>query len=355
MKQRYIRLSHLTLILALLIGVFILASYVNRPNQNANDINASGTYVRGCPEKDCYPSLDSPKFLTAEEGDMVWSDDDEVLGLVYGGIAKAYPLKIINYHHIVNDRFEDEPIAITRCGLCDTGIAYKRAIKGRETEFGVLGTLLNSCLVLYDRGTNTSWTQIGGNAIEGELVGEKLIPIEMEHVTWGQWKEMHPDTLVLSKDTGFSKNYEFDIVKVSGYTTNEEIHFPIPNNDTRLHPKAVVFGIEINDKFKAYPKEEVTNVRFINDKLGGKNILVLSDLKTDLVRVFSREMGGKVLSFEFRDGEILDIETGSRWNFDGEAISGENKGKRLEKLEALEIYWFAWAAYHPTTDLFLVV
>ncbi len=355
MKSRYAILSfRLAVILVVLVGAFTLVSYMGRSNQDSIDINASGTYIRGCPEKDCFPSVDQPEFLTVEEGGRVWSDDDRVIGLVYGGVAKAYPLKIINYHHIVNDRFGDEPIAVTRCVLCDTSIAYKSVIGGEETELGVLGTLLDSCLVLYDRGSNTSWTQVGGDAIEGDLAGEKLRAIEMEQMTWGQWKEMHPDTLVLSKNTGFFKAYEVDIMGGSGYKTNEEIHFPIRVNDTRLHPKAVVFGVKIDDKFKAYPKEEVAKAGVINDKLVGKDLLVLYDLKTGLVRVFSRKIGGRVLSFEQTDGGVFDRETGSRWNFEGEAISGENSGKSFEKLDVLEIYWFAWAAYHPATDLFLV-
>ncbi len=354
MKSKYIVLSvRLVIILVVLVGAFTLVSYMDRSNQDSSDINASGTYIRGCPEKDCFPSVDQPKFLSVEEGSRVWSDDDEVIGLVYGGVAKAYPLKIVDYHHIVNDRFGDEPIAVTRCALCDTSIAYKRIIGGEETELGVLGTLLDSCLVLDDRDTNTSWSHVGGDAIEGELVGERLVPIEMEHMTWGQWKVMHPDTLVLSKNTGFFKAYEVNVIEISGYTTNEEIHFPIRVNDTRLHPKTVVFGVKIDDKFKASPKDEVSKTGVVNDNLGGKDLLVLYDLKTGLVRVFSRKIDGRVLIFEQTDGGVFDRETGSRWNFEGEAVSGVYRGKRLEKLDALESYWFAWAAYYPETDLFL--
>jgi len=355
MKSKYIVLSvRLAIILVVLVGAFILVSYMGRSNQDSSDINASGTYIRGCQEKDCFPSVDQPKFLTVEEGSRVWLDDDEVIGLVYDGVAKAYPLKMVDYHHIVNDMFGDEPIAVTRCALCDTSVAYKRVIGGAETELGVLGTLLDSCLVMYDRGSNTSWTQIGGDAIDGELVGETLNAIELEHMTWGQWKEKYPDTLVLSKDTGgFMRGYDTNIYKLSKYTTNEEIHFPIRVNDNRLHPKEVVFGVKVGDNFKAYPRELVAEAGVINDKLERTDILVVYDLKTGLVRVFSRKIDGRVLSFEQTDGGVFDRETGSRWNFEGEAVSGEYRGKRLEKLYALESYWFAWSAYYPATDLFL--
>ncbi|MFQ6136958.1 MAG: DUF3179 domain-containing protein [Candidatus Hydrothermarchaeales archaeon] len=347
--------TRLLIIAAILLAVFALASYITPPAHMIENINASGTYVRGCPEKDCFPSIDDPKFVTVEEGNEMWSDDDEVIGIVYRGIAKAYPLKIVNYHHIVNDEFGGEPIAITRCALCDTSIAYERTIDGRETEFGVLGTLLNSCLVMYDRNTDTSWTQIGGVAFDGELAGEKLRPIEMEHVTWGHWKNRHPNTLILSKDTGFFKSYEFDIVKISGYTTNEEIHFPIAKNDTRLHPKARVFGIEMDGKFRAYPEAEIAKVGILNDRFAGRDILVVQDPESKLIRVFERRLNGWVLNFELKDGRLLDKETESQWNFEGESTSGTNSGKRLNKVDALEIYWFAWAAYHPETELFLAM
>ena len=354
MKSRYVILSiRLFTISAVLIGIFAVVTYLNSPVPKV-DINASGTYIRGCPEWDCFPSVDRPRFLSVSEAEGVWADNEDVIGLSYGGVTKAYPLKIVDYHHIVNDWFGDEPIAVTRCALCDTSVAYKREVKGSETEFGVVGTLLDSCLVMYDRATNTSWVQMSGDAIEGELVGENIESIEVEHTTWGEWKALYPDSLILSRNTGFFKAYETNVMEVSGYTTSEEIHYPIRSLDTRLHPKEIVFGVLVDGESRAYTKWAVSRADVINDRLGGEDLVVLYDLESDLVRFFSRNLGGRVLSFEKRADGFFDKETGSRWNFEGVAVSGEYQGRSLDRVYALESYWFSWAVYHPETDLFLV-
>ncbi len=155
----------------------------------------------GCPIRDCIPSIDGPEFETVAEADSWLKDADLVLGLELNGVVKAYPVKILNWHEIVNDYLNETPIAVTYCPLCNSGLVFVRPIvKNQVLEFGVSGRLYKSDLVMYDRQTGSLWSQIEGRAIVGPLAGEaerlQLLPIDV--VPWGSWKQQHPDTLVLA-------------------------------------------------------------------------------------------------------------------------------------------------------------
>src|SRR5437870_5629196 len=176
----------------------------------------------GGPGRDGIPAIDAPKFVKASAANLAAAD--RVLGLVHNGAVKAYPVRILNWHEIVNDRFGDEAIAITYCPLCGAGIAYAARAGGRPTTFGVSGLLYNSDLLLYDRATQSLWSQIEARAIAGPLKGEKLTPVALTHTTWADWKARHPDTLVLSAETGFSRDYSRD--PYAGYESSSRIMFP---------------------------------------------------------------------------------------------------------------------------------
>ncbi|MBI2012810.1 DUF3179 domain-containing protein, partial [Candidatus Curtissbacteria bacterium] len=217
-----------------------------------------GRLRSGGPPKDGIPSIDNPQFVTSSEAEKFLKSDDPVLGLVYKGIVRAYPHRIMNWHEIVNDTLPSsgqaagDPILVTYCPLCFTGIAFERKIDGQETTFGVSGKLYNSNLVMYDRSSETLWNQLGGEAIIGKHVGKKLKQIPLETILWRDWKTKHPNTQVLSTDTGYNRNY--DANPYEGYETNQDT-FGTEFEDERLHPKAKIWGIEIDGQFKAYSDE----------------------------------------------------------------------------------------------------
>ncbi|MEK0341958.1 MAG: DUF3179 domain-containing protein, partial [Nitrosopumilus sp.] len=161
--------------------------------------------VSGGVPKDGIPSIDNPKFVSLKEADTWIEDNELVLAMEYKGIKRVYPLQILVWHEIVNDNIAGDPILITYCPLCGSGIAYERMIeingKKQEVEFGTSGKLYSSNLVMYDRKTDTYWQQIDGVAIVGELTGQELKEISLDTVTWGEWKAAHPDSEVLSQDT----------------------------------------------------------------------------------------------------------------------------------------------------------
>lgn len=306
----------------------------------------------GGPPKDGIPSIDSPKFVSKDEGDKFLRNDDLVLGLFLDGEARAYPRMVLVWHEIVNDKIKGKPVLITYCPLCYTGAAFVREINGEEVEFGVSGKLYNSDLVMYDRKTDTYWSQVLGQAIVGELAGSKLQRIQVDTVEWGVWKKLHPDTMVLSRDTGFTRPYGQD--PYGGYYSSRDIIFPLENEDARLHPKAIVYGVEFEGKAKAYPDAELAKAVVVNDHVGNKPILVTRDPTTKIVRFFERTVGDSVLEFETRNGKIFDKQTDSAWSFDGLAVSGKLAGTQLNSIIAPAHFWFAWAAFKPGTEVFLV-
>src|SRR5215813_10129652 len=199
------------------------------PAQTLNGFDLKGALVLsdrilpGGPGRDGIPAIDAPKFIPANAAKL--APDDRVLGLARNGVVKAYPVRVLNWHEIVNDRFGDEPIAVTYCPLCGTGIAYLARAGRRVTTFGVSGLLYNNDLLLYDRATQSLWSQIGAQAITGPLKGEKLTPVALIHTMWSDWKKRYPDMLVLSEDTGFHRDYSRD--PYAGYGTSPRIMFPI--------------------------------------------------------------------------------------------------------------------------------
>jgi len=264
----------------------------------------------GGPPKDGIPSIDNPKFVSVEEADQWIADNELVLAIEHKGVKRVYPAQILVWHEIVNDVIAGDPLLITWCPLCGSGIAFERTIDGEGVEFGVSGKLFNSNLIMYDRKTDTYWTQIGGRAIVGELTGRVLKKIPMDTVVWRDWKVAHPDSEVLSQDTGFRRNYGKD--PYGNYYENSFLFFPVEQEDDRIHPKTVIFGIEVDGTFKAYQEEDV-KAGTIEDTVGDVAIRV------------QRDEAGKIL--------ITRLDT-------NEQVVHERD------------FWFAWYAFHPSTSLY---
>ena len=302
----------------------------------------------GGPPKDGIPSIDNPKFVNANEAEFV-SDNDVVIGLEINGEIKAYPLSILVWHEIVNDNVGDIPVAVTYCPLCFTNQVFERTINGNEVEFGTSGKLYNSNLVMYDRLTESYWSQALGTAIVGELAGLELNKIPFDVITWKDWKTLHPNSLVLTTDTGHLRPYGVD--PYGSYYTDPRILFPVENKDDRLPPKTIIIGFHQGNIYKAYNQKDVESSHVINDKIFDKSILLISQFSGN-TRAFDRTINDQVLEFVYVDNKIIDTQTNSEWNNDGLSISGEYEGKQLERIPIEPGFWFAWVAFHPDTELF---
>ena len=299
----------------------------------------------GGPPKDGIPSIDDPLFAPVSESQFM-SDSDTVIGLEINGDARAYPLFILVWHEIVNDTVGDVPVSVTYCPLCYTNQVFERVIDGKEVEFGTSGKLYNSNLLMYDRLTESYWSQALGLAVKGELTGTQLNLIPFDVITWKDWKELHPDTVVLTTDTGYLRSYATD--PYGNYYTEPRIMFPIEYKDDRIHPKEIIIGIEINNVYKAYRQNDIELKTIINDSVN-HNPLLLVSLFSENSRVFERTVNDDILDFQFTENKIVDLQTYSEWNYDGIAISGPYLGTELERIPTSPGFWFEWFAFHPDT------
>lgn len=177
----------------------------------------------GGPPKDGIPALSQPAFDTPAQSPF--ADDERVLGLVINGEARAYPYGILNWHEIVNDTVGGVPVAVTYCPLCETGIVFERRVGGVETTFGVSGKLFQSCLVMYDRLSDSLWSQPWGLGVVGAQTNQSLKRYPVVRTTLGAWKKVHPETTVLSAKTGYDRNYL--AYPYGNYYSDESLIFPV--------------------------------------------------------------------------------------------------------------------------------
>lgn len=302
----------------------------------------------GGPPKDGIPSIDNPKFANVSDAAFM-SDSDTVIGLSINGESRAYPLFIMVWHEIVNDNVGGIPVAVTYCPLCYTNQVFERVINGQQVEFGTSGKLYNSNLLMYDRLTDSYWSQALGMAVKGELSGYELNLVPFDVITWGDWKKLYPGTLVLTTDTGHIRSYATD--PYGDYYTEPRIIFPVENQDDRINPKEIILGFNHQDISKAYKQSDVESSIIINDSIGGSPVLLVS-LFSENSRAFERTIDGVVLDFQYVDDKIIDVQTSSEWNYDGLSISGHYDGEQLKRMPMEPGFWFEWVAFHPDTLIY---
>jgi hypothetical protein len=163
--------------------------------------------VSGGPGRDGIPALDRPVVVTADEGDEMYAPSALVLGVVAGGEARAYPHGILWWHEIVNDVLGGVPVVVSHCPLTGSGMIYDPRIGAQELNFGVSGLLFDNNLVLFDRATESLWSQMRVQAVCGSLASTRPPLRPVVQTTWAAWRAWHPDTTVLSTNTGFARNY----------------------------------------------------------------------------------------------------------------------------------------------------
>jgi hypothetical protein len=327
------------------------AGQQSNTGQEAKHIVPLDQIVSGGPPPDGIPSIDNPKFLSVVDASKFLKDSDLVVGLTINGQTKAYPLLILVWHEIVNDKVGGVPVAVTYCPLCFTTQVFNRTISGNVVEFGTSGKLYNNNLVMYDRLSGSLWSQALGEGIVGTHAGESLKRIPFDLAYWKDWKHLYPNSLVLSTDTGFTRPYGVD--PYGDYYTSDQLFFPISNLDKRLGLKEMVVGLDNEGQYKAYVLNQIESSKIINDKVGNKSIVLFS-LYPRMVRAYVPIIHDQTLDFQYdaSTNKILDKQTGSEWNFDGLTVNGQMKGKQLTRLPFDEGFWFEWAAFHPQTRIY---
>lgn len=265
----------------------------------------------GGPPRDGIPSIDAPRFIKAGEAHKL-RDTDRVLGVTIKGLAKAYPVKVLNYHEIVNDRFGQLPVAVTFCPLCGSGVAFDARVHGEAREFGVSGLLYNSDVLMYDRASDSLWSQILGQAVTGPARGTELQTVPVRHTTWGEWRRRHPATLVLAEPRFAGRNYNVD--PYVGYAESARIWAPVAHRDNRYRPKEVVVGAVANGEARAWPFAELPDDRsVVTDSIGGQTV---------------------------------------RLEYDHAAQAAALLDEDGQEIPSFTAFWFAWVAFHPDTSVY---
>lgn len=321
--------------------------------------------VSGGPPPDGIPPIDDPKFAPASEIDWL-GDDEPVLSLTVGDEARAYPLQVMTWHEIVNDRVGGIPVTVTYCPLCNSGVAFERRVAGRLLDFGTSGLLHIDNLVMYDRQTESLWPQLTGQASVGTLTGTQLKAIPMGVVSWKQFRASNPDALVLTRETGFRRDYGRN--PYTGYDDpdGDLLVDPLGGTDGRLPVKERVVGITVGSDSVAIRRALVAGAGVVPLMVGGRDVVVLhqpgqsSALDTGRIAdgqeigsigVFRPTIRGRSLTFAIRCERVVDVQTGSTWSVLGEATSGQLAGSRLPAVVHLDTFWFAWVGFHPDTRL----
>jgi hypothetical protein len=279
----------------------------------SNAIVPRAEILHGGPPRDGIPALSNPKLVTADDAGYLEAGE-RVVGISLNGEARAYPISILNWHEIVNDVIGGQRFAITYCPLCGTAVAFDATIDGKATDFGVSGLLYNSDVLLYDRDTESLWSQIMSKSVAGKRVGQSLTTIPISHTTWRDWLGEHPETLVLSDDTGYSRDYRRD--PYAGYEQSRHTYFAVNNEaPDNYHPKEVVVGLGVEGVYRAYPFIEL-------DKQGKSR--------------FSDNLNGAQFNFE--------------WDSDNRSVTiTDSAGNGVAGIQG---FWFAWFAFHPDTEVF---
>lgn len=314
----------------------------------------AGEIIDGGVSRDGIPALTSPTVISASEATYLLPND-RVLGFVANGEARAYPFPILWWHEIVNDAVGGEEILITYCPLTGSGIAFDPAPAGQSFNYGVSGLLFFNNLMMFDRTTGSLWPQMFHGAGCGDLVGTDLTLKPIVETTWEKWKELHPNTTVLSDETGFNRDY--GLYPYGNYRQFETPPFFPQAIDTRRPPKEPVLGVFEGSQRVAYPFIELLElgdpIGVVNDNLTGRSIAVFFDPNSLTAIAYDREVGGQTLSFQRSpSGEIVDDQTGSTWSLLGEAIAGPSAGARLTPVsQAYVVFWFAWATFNTNTRI----
>ncbi len=234
--------------------------------------------------------------------------------------------------------------------MCYTGVVYAREIGGETLTFGVSGKLFMNGLVMYDRETDSMWSQVSGEAVYGARKGARLTILPALMTTWEAWLEEYPDTRTLDK--GGREEYGFD--PYEPYYADDSVGlFGRSSNDGRLGAKEFVIGVNAGGRAKAYPLSILSEFSAINDEAGGIPVLVAFKSDSQSGAVFSRTVNGRTLTFEMESGSLKDVETGSVWSpATGQASEGELAGTRLSAIPSITLFWFAWADYNPDTRIY---
>lgn len=309
--------------------------------------------------KEAIPDIDKPHYIpprVVEEGILPYLDNSDIVFVLEDKkMPRIYPRKVLVWHEVVNDVIDGRPLVITYCPLTDSAIAFEAVVDEKRVTFGKSGLVLNSNLVMADRGTGSPWPQMLGQAIRGPLKGKKLKRIALITMYWSQAKKAYAPARILSRHTGHLMEYKGDPYGSywggSSYYQTGNPKYPVMSWDARLKPKTVIVGVLSGSRPAAVKRDLIRKEKVVNIPSAGNNCAAFYDSALRAVRVFRSYADKKRLTFVYENGGIKDLETETRWSPQGVALEGKLKGQHLQAADFYNAMWFAWAAFYPNTIL----
>lgn len=340
-------------------------------NVRVEEIQWGGVVVDGI------PALNNPHMLPAADADYMepW---EPVFGIALNGDARAYPLRILDWHEMANDVVGGVPVSLAYCTLCGAAIAYD----GRSTDldgnevtytFGSSGFLFRSNKLMFDPTTMTLWNQLTGEPVLGELAaGEirlKLLPVVL--TTWADWQTEHPDTVVVDINTGYNRIYVPGAAYGDYFASDERLFrdglmFPVWQQSDRLFNKDHVYALRLDETPKAYPVTDLLAEQVVNDVVGNTAVTLIAAGEIVAVNGTSQRTGpvtytsgAEIRAFArsthtfapTSDDFVVVDENGRPWQVTEEALVGP-EGETLERINGHLAYWFGWYAFYPETELY---
>ena len=300
--------------------------------------------------RDGIPPLVNPKMTTAAEA-VDLDDSNVVFGLEINGDARAYPKRILAWHEMFKDTVGGVSVNGVYCTLCGSMILYRTEHEGVHHELGTSGFLYRSNKLMYDQATESLWSTTLGEPVVGPLVGKgiKLEPLYVVTTTWGKWRQMHPETTVLSFDTGHGRDYG-EGVAYREYFSTDRLMFDVPKRDERLRNKAEVLALrfgKIGTAPSAISAKFLATRPVYHGERGGQRYVVLTDASGA-----NRVYDAGTLTFTAYDGDVTATDdAGGRWTVTEAALRAADGRPLLDRLPAHRAFWFGWYAAHPDTQL----
>ncbi|MFP5284187.1 MAG: DUF3179 domain-containing protein [Thermoanaerobaculia bacterium] len=302
------------------------------------------------------PALERPRAVPADQAGYL-QDDEPVFGASVGGEQRAYPLRILGWHEMVNDVVGGEPVTLSYCTLCGSGVLFGTRRQGSEPfTFGTSGLLYRSNKLMLDRQTGTLWSNLTGEPVLGPVARdpEALPVLPLTLTTWRDWRGRNPRTTVLALDRRLGERWGYDYSPGAAERKRRGVSFPAGpagKNASALEPGAVVFAVRLRHLAKAYPVDLVLREKVVNDRLGETPVVVVGDSQSGAVRAY--RSGGRAFAPGSRPDELVDA-TGVRWTASEDALSpsGPEAIAPLERIPGHQAFWFGWCSFFPESELY---
>ncbi len=303
---------------------------------------------------DGIPAIDDPEFVPADLARFM-RESDTVFGVSLGGERRAYPVKVLSWHELLNDTVGGQPITLSFCTLCGSGILYSAVDEdGNRLMFGTSGLLYRSNKLMFDRSTLSLWSNLTGEAVVGQRAEEsarlRMLPMTLSR--WDVWRQRYPDTSIMRPDPAAAQRSGYRYVEGAADHARAGVEFPVRRQSDELERNARIYALRINGEAKAYPLEKLRLERVVNDNLGGLDIVLVLDAESDAVRAYERSG----LSFQPPAGDgalrTLRAADGTTWWIAEEGLTPEGDGDLLPRVPGHTAFWFGWYAFYPETAVY---